>query len=66
MPQANPDLLLHLAAKSHVDRLIEGLGEYCPTSPPDCVYIASNENGTFHHISTDEVFASLPGSFRRS
>ena len=69
---ADPDLVMHLAAESHVDRSISG---------PD-VFIESNVNGTFnllqavrqhyeglsgkrkerfrlHHISTDEVFGSL-------
>ena len=69
---ADPDLVMHLAAESHVDRSIEGPG----------VFIASNVVGTFnllqavrahwermpearkstfrmHHISTDEVFGSL-------
>jgi len=67
--QADPDLVLHLAAESHVDRSIEG---------PEA-FLASNVSGTsqllqavrahwaqlpserqvafrFHHISTDEVF----------
>jgi len=70
--QANPDLVMHLAAESHVDRSISG---------PN-VFIESNVTGTFnllqavrshyeqltgkrkeqfrlHHISTDEVFGSL-------
>ena len=70
--QANPDLVLHLAAESHVDRSIEG----------PAAFIESNVTGTFHllqavrshfeqlpqerqahfrlhHISTDEVFGSL-------
>jgi dTDP-glucose 4,6-dehydratase len=69
---ADPDLVMHLAAESHVDRSIDG---------PEA-FIASNVNGTFnlllavcrhwqslpdernrlfrlHHISTDEVFGSL-------
>ena len=69
---ADPDLVLHLAAESHVDRSIDGPG----------AFIASNVSGTFnllqavrahwqqlpnerrerfrlHHISTDEVFGSL-------
>ena len=69
---SNPDLILHLAAESHVDRSI-----YSPDS-----FIESNILGTFnllkasrlhfenlkdnrknnfrfHHISTDEVFGSL-------
>jgi len=77
--QADPDLVMHLAAESHVDRSIEGPGEF----------LASNVNGTFnllqavrrhwellpaerqeqfrfHHISTDEVFGSLGESGRFS
>jgi dTDP-glucose 4,6-dehydratase len=69
---ADPDLVMHLAAESHVDRSIDG----------PSVFIGSNVNGTFHlleavrshwqtlpterrerfrfhHISTDEVFGSL-------
>jgi dTDP-glucose 4,6-dehydratase len=45
---ADPDLVLHLAAESHVDRSIEGPGAYGSTSSPDCVYIASNVSGNFH------------------
>jgi dTDP-glucose 4,6-dehydratase len=70
--QADPDLVMHLAAESHVDRSIEG----------PAAFIESNVSGTFHllqavrahweqlpterqagfrfhHISTDEVFGSL-------
>ena len=70
--EADPDLVMHLAAESHVDRSISGPGEF----------IASNITGTYnllqavrkhydqlsnersaafrlHHISTDEVFGSL-------
>jgi dTDP-glucose 4,6-dehydratase len=70
--QADPDLVLHLAAESHVDRSIDG----------PAAFIESNVSGTFnllqavrahwqqlplercdafrmHHISTDEVFGSL-------
>ena len=66
----NPDAVMHLAAESHVDRSIDGPGDF----------ILTNVNGTFnmleaarahwqrqgrpdgfrfHHISTDEVFGSL-------
>ena len=45
--QADPDLVLHLAAESHVDRSIEGPAAYGSTSSPDFVYIASNMSGTF-------------------
>ncbi|WP_294927186.1 dTDP-glucose 4,6-dehydratase [uncultured Paracoccus sp.] len=65
-----PDAVMHLAAESHVDRSIDGPGEF----------IETNINGTynmleaarshwarqgrpegfrFHHISTDEVYGSL-------
>jgi dTDP-glucose 4,6-dehydratase len=61
-----PDAVMHLAAESHVDRSIDGPGDF----------IATNVTGTFnmleaarayggpsgfrfHHISTDEVFGSL-------
>jgi dTDP-glucose 4,6-dehydratase len=77
--QADPDLVMHLAAESHVDRSIEG---------PEA-FIASNVQGTFsllqatrahweglsgerrdrfrlHHISTDEVFGSLGAEGRFS
>jgi len=70
--QADPDLVLHLAAESHVDRSIEG----------PAAFLESNVLGTFQllqavrahwqqlpaerqerfrllHISTDEVFGSL-------
>jgi dTDP-glucose 4,6-dehydratase len=70
--QADPDLVMHLAAESHVDRSIDG----------PAAFIESNVTGTFnllqavrahweqlpaerragfrfHHISTDEVFGSL-------
>jgi len=70
--QADPDLVMHLAAESHVDRSISG---------PEA-FLESNVIGTFHllqavrshwealegerqdrfrlhHISTDEVFGSL-------
>ena len=77
--QADPDLVLHLAAESHVDRSIEG----------PAAFLESNVIGTFnllqavrshwqqlpaerqatfrfHHISTDEVFGSLGPSGRFS
>ena len=68
-----PDLVMHLAAESHVDRSID--------APAD--FIETNITGTFnmleaarkywdakgkpnafrfHHISTDEVFGSLPAN----
>ena len=46
--QADPDLVLYLAAESHVDRSIEGPAAYGSMSSPDFVYIDSNVSGTFH------------------
>ena len=77
--EADPDLVMHLAAESHVDRSISGPG----------VFIESNVNGTYnllqavrshyeglsgerrdafrmHHISTDEIFRSLGAEGRFS
>ena len=69
--ELEPDIVMHLAAESHVDRSIDG-----PTN-----FVETNINGTFnileaarkywlaagrpkdfrfHHVSTDEVFGSLP------
>jgi dTDP-glucose 4,6-dehydratase len=45
--QADPDLVLHLAAESHVDRSIEGPAAYGSTSSPDFVYTDSNVTGIF-------------------
>ena len=76
---ADPDLIFHLAAESHVDRSISG----------PAAFIESNVQGTFnllqavrthweqlpaarsesfrlHHISTDEVFGSLGATGRFS
>lgn len=70
LAQHRPDAIMHLAAESHVDRSIDGPGDFVQT----------NVNGTFnlleaaraywvregrpeafrfHHISTDEVFGTL-------
>jgi dTDP-glucose 4,6-dehydratase len=79
LQEADPDLVMHLAAESHVDRSIDG---------PDA-FLFSNVVGTFslleavrahwaalpeerqqgfrfHHISTDEVFGSLGATGRFS
>ena len=65
-----PDVVMHLAAESHVDRSIDGPAEFIDTN----VYGTFNmleaarsywqargklEGFRFHHISTDEVFGSL-------
>ena len=68
-----PDIIMHLAAESHVDRSIDGPGEFIQTNIVGTYtlleetrryYIqlcAEKKVGfRFHHISTDEVYGDLP------
>ncbi|WP_289027934.1 dTDP-glucose 4,6-dehydratase [uncultured Paraglaciecola sp.] len=68
-----PDIIMHLAAESHVDRSIDGPGEFIQTNVVGTYtlleqarhYYAELEGDKkvgfrFHHISTDEVFGDLP------
>ncbi|AKS47847.1 dTDP-glucose 4,6-dehydratase [Octadecabacter temperatus] len=66
-----PDAVMHLAAESHVDRSIDAPGDFIETNITGTYnmleaargYWASMGNPDsfrFHHISTDEVFGSLP------
>jgi dTDP-glucose 4,6-dehydratase len=58
-----PDLIIHFAAESHVDRSIEGPTTFTLTNVigTQVLLEAARKNGNirFHHISTDEVFGSL-------
>jgi len=65
-----PDVVMHLAAESHVDRSIDGPGEFIETNVMGTYNIleaarsywieqGSPETFRFHHISTDEVYGSL-------
>jgi dTDP-glucose 4,6-dehydratase len=67
-----PDAVMHLAAESHVDRSIDGPGEFIQTNVVGTFTLLQSEIGywralpgaerdafRFHHISTDEVFGSL-------
>jgi len=65
-----PDLVMHLAAESHVDRSIDGPGAFIETNITgtyNMLEAARNywvgkgrpDSFRFHHISTDEVFGSL-------
>jgi dTDP-glucose 4,6-dehydratase len=67
-----PDAILHLAAESHVDRSIDGPGEFIKTNIEGTYALLeaardywgslpSERAGRFrfHHVSTDEVFGSL-------
>jgi len=67
-----PDALLHLAAESHVDRSIDGPGDFIRTNIEGTYAVleaaldywrtlpGERARGfRFHHVSTDEVFGSL-------
>jgi len=69
---ADPDLVLHLAAESHVDRSIEGPAAFIDSNVTGTFHLLQavrshwetlprerREAFRFHHISTDEVFGSL-------
>jgi dTDP-glucose 4,6-dehydratase len=65
-----PDTVMHLAAESHVDRSIDGPGDFIETNVTGTYNLleaartywtgqGKPESFRFHHISTDEVFGSL-------
>ena len=65
-----PNIIMHLAAESHVDRSINGPAEFIQTNIVgtsvllECAteyWISFSDKKTFrfHHISTDEVYGSL-------
>ena len=62
-----PDILVHFAAESHVDRSILGPRDFIHTNIIGTFnllemcrkYWKSNEDKLFHHVSTDEVYGSL-------
>src|SRR6185312_10495457 len=56
-----PDVVMHLAAESHVDRSIDGPADFIQTNIIGTyVLLETAQRGfRFHHISTDEVFGSL-------
>ena len=66
-----PDAVMHLAAESHVDRSIDGPADFIETNITGTFNMleaarsfwtgcGKPEAFRFHHISTDEVFGSLP------
>jgi dTDP-glucose 4,6-dehydratase len=72
MDDFRPDVVMHLAAESHVDRSIDGPGEFIQTNIVGTFALlqaalgywrrlepARRDAFRFHHISTDEVFGSL-------
>ncbi|MFT5706311.1 MAG: dTDP-glucose 4,6-dehydratase [Oceanospirillaceae bacterium] len=70
-----PDIIMHLAAESHVDRSIDGPGDFIQTNIVG-TYTLLEQARTywttlnpekkfgfrFHHISTDEVYGDLEGT----
>jgi dTDP-glucose 4,6-dehydratase len=69
-----PDIVMHLAAESHVDRSIDGPSEFIETNivgtytlleATRSYWLELNDvkksNFRFHHISTDEVYGDLEG-----
>ena len=69
-----PDAVMHLAAESHVDRSIDGPGDFVQTNIVGtynlleaarayCQTLDETGKNTFrfHHISTDEVYGDLEG-----
>lgn len=61
---AGCDLVVHFAAESHVDRSIDGPAIFVETNVvgTEILLETARELGVkrFHHISTDEVFGTLP------
>jgi dTDP-glucose 4,6-dehydratase len=68
-----PDVVMHLAAESHVDRSIDGPGDFIQTnvvgtytlleaSRKYWMSLTDDKKAAFrfHHISTDEVYGDLP------
>lgn len=67
----SPDAVMHLAAESHVDRSIDGPSVFIETNVLGTFQLleaarsywtkqGKPETFRFHHISTDEVYGSLP------
>jgi len=70
--ETKPDIVMHLAAESHVDRSIDGPSEFIQTnifgtyvlleearSYWSNLKVDKKNNFKFHHISTDEVYGDL-------
>ena len=70
-----PDIIMHLAAESHVDRSIEGPADFIETNIVGTYQLleaarahwsqlSAERKATFrfHHISTDEVYGDLEGT----
>ncbi len=72
LAQYKPDIIMHLAAESHVDRSIDGPGQFIQTNIVgtynlleqarkywNALETEQKAGFRFHHISTDEVYGDL-------
>ena len=77
--QHQPDVVMHLAAESHVDRSIDGPGEFMQTNIIGTYTLLEQAKAywqnlaesrkaifKFHHISTDEVYGDIKKNERSS
>ena len=75
LAQFQPDIVMHLAAESHVDRSIDGPAEFIETNIIGTYQLLEASRAyynelpskrqsefRFHHISTDEVYGDLEGT----
>ncbi|WP_027672768.1 dTDP-glucose 4,6-dehydratase [Rheinheimera baltica] len=75
LAQYQPDIVMHLAAESHVDRSIDGPGDFIHTNIVGTYTLLEAARAywsgltgekkaafRFHHISTDEVYGDLHGT----
>ncbi|NWO04301.1 MAG: dTDP-glucose 4,6-dehydratase [Alteromonadaceae bacterium] len=76
LAEHQPDIIMHLAAESHVDRSIDGPAEFIQTNVVGTSVLLEAtrqywnqlkeqnpekaQHFRFHHISTDEVYGDLP------
>ncbi len=67
-----PDLVVHFAAESHVDRSIRSPGDFVQANVVGTFQLleafrthsAARPGALFHHVSTDEVYGSVEGDAR--
>ena len=75
LKEHQPDIIMHLAAESHVDRSIDGPREFIQTNIVGTYTLLDETRAyyntcsaekkkifRFHHISTDEVYGDLEGT----
>jgi len=75
LDEHQPDIVMHLAAESHVDRSIDGPGDFIQTNIVGTYLLleevrsywsklegTKKESFKFHHVSTDEVYGDLEGT----